>query len=165
MPVPLWARLHFVCAADPLSRLIAWYGRGAQGLSHVDIELPDGTLVGARSNVINGIPAGFQRRPANYAKWIRVSTVTLPLTELQAMRAYRWVRNTVGAKYDTAAILGFVEGSALHKRGEYICSAAGTEFLRQAGKLPTLPIAASQVTPDTLQMMAIAAGGKWENVK
>jgi hypothetical protein len=53
-------KLRFVRGLDFSSRVIAWFSAGH--LSHVDAVMPDGSLLGARSDVIKGIPTGVQIR-------------------------------------------------------------------------------------------------------
>lgn len=110
-------RLQFVLGASLSSRLIAWYGQGYGGYSHVDAVLPDGRLLGARSDAVGGVYPGVRVRPANYEKWVRRTLVELPVTE---SRAHAWVealQRQVGCQYDKQAILGFILGRREHTKG------------------------------------------------
>jgi len=158
-------RLQFVLGQDLSSRLIAWYGNGYGGYSHVDSILPDGSLAGARSDVITlsdgrKLPAGFQIRPHDYEKWARRCVVELDSTVGEAADWEDWLRKQVNRQYDKQAILGFILGRRDHGAGQWICSAAAAEGLVIGGKMPSPPIPLSQITPNSLFLMTAAIGGK-----
>lgn len=163
-------RLQFVLGADFSSRLIAWYGNGYGGYSHVDAVLPDGSLAGARDDVIDpitpgwtggAIPSGFHIRPPFYEKWKARDVISLPSTTAQEAAWEAWLRQQVGAPYDTGAIWGFALGRQDHDAGHWICSAAQTQALEQASLLPHIVSPpTSQITPNSLRLMVLAIGGK-----
>lgn len=153
-------RLQFVLGRGLSSRLIAWYGNGYRGYSHVDAILHDGTLCGARSDAVGGRPAGVQIRPANYEKWVRRCVVTLESTEDQSARWERYLRSQVGRHYDKGSILGFVFGEEMHQAGRWICSALQTRALELVGKIQPLPTPPAQVTPNSLLIATCAVGGR-----
>lgn len=154
-------RLHFVLGAGLSSRLIAWYGSGYGGYSHVDAILSDGTLAGARSDAVGDRPPGFQIRPAAYEDWKRTATVEVPCAPHKALEWEMWLRKQVGRQYDKDAILGFVLGKRLHEEGHWICSAAQTEALRHVSLLYRTATVDSEITPNALfQLVTAGLGGK-----
>jgi hypothetical protein len=158
-------RISFVYGASLTSRLIAWYGQGSGGYSHVDIVLPDGSLLGARDDVIGGAPrAGIYIRPDHYEKWLRRCIVEIPCTKAQADAAEKWGHAQVGKEYDRGAILSFIFGTKQHEPGHWICSALGTGFLRAGKLLHELPIHPSQVTPNALHLLATAGSGGTQTI-
>lgn len=152
-------RLSFSCGASLSSRLIAWYGNGYGGFSHVDAVLPSGALLGARDDRVGGQPAGVHIRPDNYEKWIRRTIVTIPCTQAQATAWESWLRAQVGKPYDSGAIWGFILGVRGHQNGHWICSACQTGALRHIGVLHPFSVPDAQVTPDSLFLMATAGAG------
>lgn len=163
--VPASIKLSFVCGADLSSRLIAWYGNGYGGFSHVDAVLPSGELLGARDDAIGDAPPGVQVRPDNYEKWIRRTIVTILCTQEQAVAWERWLRSQIGKPYDSGAIWGFIFGTPSHEQGHWICSACQTGALKQAGLLHPFSVPDSQVTPDALFLMSTAGiGGIAEDI-
>ena len=163
-PIDAYVRLSFVCGADWSSRLIAWWGNGAGGFSHVDALLADGTLLGARDDTIKtkegvAIPPGVQIRPDNYEKWVRREIVKIPCTSQQAADWDAWLRAQVNSEYDKAAILSFITGTPMHEAGHWICSACQSGGLIQVGLLRPSPIPTSQITPDALYLLATSGIG------
>jgi hypothetical protein len=156
--------LSFVCGADISSKLIAWYGNGYGGFSHVDSILSDGTLAGARNDKIQykdeTLPAGFQIRPKDYEEWSRRDIVQLEVADQQAVDWEDWLRHQVGKPYDSGAIIGFLFGFEDHEKGHWICSAAGAGGLIHANVMPKPPVPLHQITPNSLHLMLYALGGK-----
>lgn len=152
--------LQFVLGADWTSKLIAWYGNGYGGYSHVDAVMPDGALAGARSDVVGNKPAGFQIRPAKYASWKRCTRVSIPCNADKRQRWLDLIEQKVGAAYDKADIVGLVIGRRLETNGAWICSAAQTDLLQAIALLPTpFPFIKQQITPNTLLAMCCSIGG------
>lgn len=153
-------KLQFVCGSDISSRLIAWYGQAYAGYSHVDAILGDGSLLGARADHPGGTASGVQARPATYERWARRDVVELPSSPAQAFSWECWLRSQVGKPYDMGSIWGFVLGRPEHEEGRWICSALQTAALEHVNLMPKLPVHSSQVTPDSLRLLAYALGGK-----
>lgn len=153
-------RLQFVLGPDWSSRLIAWYGTGYGGYSHVDAVLKDGTLLGARSDTAGGQPPGVQIRPANYEKWVRQDRVELAVTPADAAEWERYLRTQVGCPYDKQGILGFILGEKRHTPGYWICSALQTDALEHIHRIAPLPVPPQQVTPDALLLVVSTAGAR-----
>lgn len=152
-------RLQFVLGAGLSSRLIAWYGQGYGGWSHVDAILPDGSLLGARSDSIGGQLPGVRIRPQNYERWLRRTVVELPGTSGLVPSWVAWLKRQLGDPYDSEAIWGFIEGKQEHARGHWICSACQTEGLKVIEWLPRRgPVPSSRITPDALLQMCWARG-------
>lgn len=128
-------RWQFVLGAGWSSRLIAWYGEGYNGFSHVDAILPNGDCLGARSDIIKGIPAGFQRRPPAYEKWERRIVLQLESTPAEATAWEESLNRKIGCGYDKADILGFILGVPLAQPGHWICSAAQVDTMIEIGRL------------------------------
>lgn len=150
--------MQFVLGASLSSRLIAWYGQGYGGFSHVDAVLDDGSLLGARSDEPGGTKSGVQRRPAEYERWIHRQVLTLPGSAARAPTWQDWLLTQVNKPYDMGSIWGFLLGRAEHEKGHWICSALQTRALQRAALLPALPLHDSQVTPDSLRLMVLAIG-------
>ncbi len=150
--------LQFVCTDSILSKLIAWYGNGWHGFSHVDAVLPDGSLLGARSTSVGGKPPGVQIRPANYEKWIRVSRISFNPSQSQADTWVNWLVSQVGKQYDMSNILDFIIGDKTHQDGRWICSALQMAALLQVKLLSPAGVPAQQITPDTLHAICCASG-------
>ncbi len=156
--------LQFVLGRSFPSRLIAWYGQGYGGFSHVDGVLEDGSLIGARSDSVGGQPPGIRIRPSGYESWARRAVVTFPHTEELYPIYERNAKKRIGEGYDKADILGFILGISLSQPGHWICSAFQTEQLEPGGVnlLPLLPVQPQQITPNTLLLMCVAAGAHYE---
>jgi hypothetical protein len=158
-------RLQFVLGKALSSRLIAWYGQGYGGYSHVDAVLSDGSLLGARSDRItvkdgHTYPAGVQIRPQGYERWVVRTTVELPCDPLLTIRWEHYLRDQVGEPYDKQAIVGFLLGQRAHAKGHWICSALQRKALRRVTLLHYCPIPESQTTPDALfQLVTAGLGG------
>lgn len=154
-------RLQFVLGAGLSSRLIAWYGQGYGGWSHVDCVLANGLLVGARSDKIAGVPPGIQARAPGYEDWIRSVLIEIPGTESVYDSWERNVTDRIGDQYSQQSILNFITGRYKEDKGRWICSAFATEELVNVHVMDSPPIPASQVTPDALHFAIIAGlGGK-----
>ena len=152
-------KLQFVLGSGLSSRLIAWYGQGYGGWSHVDAILSDGSLLGARSDKVGGQPAGVHVRPPGYERWVRTQVVDIPSTPTEDFLWERWLRTQIGAPYDQQAIISFALGRRSHGEGRWICSALQTGALYQVRKLHGLPVPDSQVTPDALFLIVTAGLG------
>lgn len=160
-------RLQFVLGAGVSSRLIAWYGQGYGGYSHVDAVLADDTLLGARSDAVGGQRPGVRVRPPGYETWRRRTLVELPGSELKFMQWADALERQIACQYDKQAILGFLLGRREHTKGHWICSALQTHALKHCHLLHRVPIPDSQVTPDNLFTLVTAGlGGRiLENVE
>lgn len=156
-------RWQFVLGSGVSSRLVAWYGQGYGGWSHVDAILSDGTCLGARSDTIrhDGMtyPPGVQIRAAGYEAWVRRSVIEIRCPQPNEVIWEDFLRSQVGCQYDKADILGFVLGRELKTDGEWICSALQLAGLEHAGILHKLHVTPQQCPPNMLFTVLDTLGG------
>ena len=150
-------RLQFVLGDAFSSRAIAWFSAGR--LSHVDAILPDGRLLGARSDAADG-KKGVQIRRANYEKWASRVVIEVPTNRSQEQAFYAFLMNQVGKPYDHMAIWGFVLNRAWREDDAWICSELQAAAMEEAGILPELYSKVSKISPQMLAVVATAIGGK-----
>lgn len=151
-------RLQFVLGADCSSRLIAWWGQGYDGYSHVDAVLSTGELAGARSDAIGGKPAGYQIRPANYEVWKRRTVMAKDVPQDVADGWEAYLHTGIGAPYDKADILGFLIGRSMATAGHWVCSWKIIDTIQTFDLMPSICLPSSQVTPNTLAALCSATG-------
>lgn len=151
-------RWQFVLGEDLSSQLISWYGQGYGGWSHVDLILPDGHLLGARSDRVGGAPPGVQIRTPDYAKWKRRTVLTLPCSPVQASTAVNFAVSQVGTQYDGMDILGFILGRELATKGRWICSALQLVVAETAAVIPHLHVTPQQCPPNMFFSIINAVG-------
>ena len=158
-------KVQFVLGADWPSRVIAWWGQGYGGWSHVDAVMDDGWLLGARDDVIDppGLPvvkAGVQLRPPNYERWARRSVIDIPATPIEERRWLDFLQHQINFQYDSGAILAFITGRREPTApGHWICSALQMGAARASGKAFATLIPDSQVTPNSLYLLFTAGLG------
>ena len=150
-------RLQFVRGSGLSSAAIAWFSQGT--FSHVDAVLPDGTLLGARSDVCGGQPPGVRVRPHGYEVWTQRVVFSIPASDAQAEAWEAFLRSQVGKPYDKIAILGFALGRDWRDDGAWICSELGAAALEATGIVPQLYLAAAKITPEALALVCSAIGG------
>jgi uncharacterized protein YycO len=104
------------------SKAIEWFSHSKW--SHVDTVMPGGSLLGARSDVIQGIPAGVQIRPANYVhkEHDRLKRVHIPCADAVAKAYYDFVLAQVGKPYDKTAIFAFIVDRNWEAPDSWFCS-------------------------------------------
>jgi len=151
-------KLQFVRGGGFSSSLIAWFSAGA--FSHVDCVLPDGRLLGARSDACGGQPPGVRIRPAGYEAWKqRVVMSMAPKDSASEMKFYSFLNDQLGKPYDRIAIIGFATGRDWRDPQEWFCSELAAAALETAGLLPALYTPANKVTPAALALVISAVGG------
>lgn len=152
-------RLQFVREPHLSSRLIAWFGAGQ--FSHVDAVLPNGRLLGARSDAAGGKPPGVHVRPQGYHAFDRCSIMEVPATWRQSQDFYGFLYDQIGKPYDHKAIWGFIVNRNWRDELAWYCS----ELLPAAGErsliLPPLALETSKITPVSCALAFSAAGGKF----
>lgn len=151
--------LQFVGARGLASSIIERFGAGS--FSHVDAELPDGTLLGARSDSIGGRPPGVQIRPADYglAGWrIKVKCHILA-SDIQEADFYDFLKAQEGKPYDKLAIFAFVIGRDWRDDSAWFCDELDAAGLERAKVIPDLYLPASKMSPTSLAL-ALSATGK-----
>lgn len=131
-------RLRFVQGLGWGSQLIALVSDGH--LSHVDAMMPDGTLLGARSDSIGWPPhishdfnwSGVRRRPNPYEDVAKVVIYEIQdTTAEQDAKFYGFLASQEGKPYDHLAILAFGFGRNWRDMDAWYCSeliAAGLEL-------------------------------------
>lgn len=132
---------------------IAWFGGGI--FSHVDCVLPDGRLLGARSDKIAG-PAGVQIRPAGYEDWKTRVQFSIQTNAHQEKRFYDFLNLQVGKPYDPLAIWGFVFGRAWRDTDAWICSELQCAALEEAKIVKPLYLASNRITPNAFALLLSA---------
>lgn len=149
-------RLQFVLGYGLSSQAIAWFSAGH--FSHVDAILPDGRLLGARSDAIGGRPPGVQIRLPDYEKWKERVVMMLPSTPDQERSFLGFLDKQLGKPYDSTAIWGFATGRDWRNPDDWFCSELLTAALEIAGVCPTLYTPSNKVTPAALAMVMSALG-------
>jgi hypothetical protein len=151
-------RWQFVRGSGLSSAAIAWFSSGV--FSHVDTVLPDGRLLGARSDTVGGITPGVRIRPANYEKWAHRMVMEIPCTAWQENAYYEFLHKQIGKPYDKRAIWGFVTGRNWRDDDSWICSEV-TAASAEAGTLfPRLYLPVNKITPVALACLGSAIKGK-----
>lgn len=154
-------RLQFSRQADPVSSLIAWMGSAP--FSHTDIILPDGNLLGARSDRVVGKPPGVQIRPPGYAKFAARVIFTLQCTDAQAGAFYDFLHKQIGKPYDKWTILGFVTGRNWRQDNAWICSELVVRAAEIATIIPYVYLAANKISPGAAALAFSAIGATWQD--
>jgi hypothetical protein len=149
--------LQFVLGKGVSSGAIAWFSQGH--FSHVDAVLPDGSLLGARSDRIKGIDPGVQVRPPNYEKWLKRTQFTIPCTLSQYLDWLDFLYEQLHRPYDKKAIWAFATGRDWREEDSWICSELQCAALEVAKIVPCLYLAANKVTPVMCAMVASAVQG------
>lgn len=146
--------LQFVGNSSIGSRLIEWFDHGEY--SHVDTVLPDGALLGARDDVIDGIPAGVQIRPASYVAQDVVLRVCLPASDAIANAYYDFVQAQIGKPYDEKAIAAFALGRDWRTADAWFCSELVAAGLEESRFVPILSAPCNKIAPDDLLLVVSA---------
>lgn len=136
------------------SRLIKWFDHG--DYSHVDTVMPDGSLLGARNNVISGIPAGVQIRPASYVEGYISKRVSIPCADSQADVYYDFVQTQIGKPYDQLAIVAFAIGRNWRNDSAWFCSELNSSALEKSGVVNRLIAPANKIAPNGLLLVLSA---------
>jgi uncharacterized protein YycO len=141
-------RMQFVLGSGLSSRAIAWFSSGH--FSHVDAILPNGRLLGARSDQIGHVPPGVEIRAPFYEKWKERVVMTLVTDRAKERAFYDFLHAQLGKPYDKTAIWGFVTGRDWRDDKAWFCSELQTAALEIAGIFPTLYAPRNKITPATL---------------
>lgn len=138
--------LQFSTTSGVSSALIRVFEHG--WCSHVDVVLPDGRLLGARSDSIGGAPAGVQIRSAGYEDWSRIERVRLQTSPDMEKRFYDFLHAQIGKPYDRLAIVAFAVNRDWRERDQWFCSELVAAALEVCGWFP-LPLSnvANKITP------------------
>ena len=153
-------KLQFVLGHDWTSDLIAWFGGANTGFSHVDAVLPDGCLLGSRSDQIGLIPPGVQIRPPAYDRWRYYRVLTVPATPAQDVAFYEFLHQQLGKPYDKTAIVSFILNRNWREDDAWYCSELQTAALEAAGVIPELVSTPAKISPNALSLIVSAIGAK-----
>jgi uncharacterized protein YycO len=146
--------MQFAGSSSITSRLIQWFDHGE--FAHVDTVLTDGTLLGARDDVMDGCPSGVQIRSADYQQGYVLKRVTLPCTDDQQKTYYDFVMAQIGKKYDEKAIAAFAVGRDWRAPDSWFCSELCAAALEESGVVPTLSAPCNKIAPDDLLLVVSA---------
>jgi hypothetical protein len=138
-------QVQFVRGASLSSAAIEVFSAGH--LSHVDLVLPDGNLLGARSDAIGGAPPGVQIRPPGYEKWLLRVVFSVPATDAQALAFWNFARAQVGKPYDKLAIFAFVINRNWRDDDAWFCSELCMRCFEVAGVVQQLFSTPNKITP------------------
>jgi hypothetical protein len=145
--------LQFAAMDDPASEAIKFFERGWP--SHVDAVLPDGRLLGARSDVVMGIPAGVQIRPAGYEEFTRTCVLTLETDPEIEKAFYSFLFTQLGKPYDKTAIVAFAFHRDWQEEDSWFCSEMQAAALLASKFLPNpLSEVANVITPRDCLLIA-----------
>jgi len=138
--------------------------------SHVATLLPGGKQVlDARANVIGGVPAGVQVRPASYlASPYVVDLYEIPCTAAQLEAAYRRLQTQAGKPYDTLAIINFgiglvsgdYEDRNWREESAWFCDELCVWSWEMEGICPQLQITPNRIAPGPACLIAGALGAR-----
>ncbi len=155
-------QLQFVQGKALSSRAISWFSSGH--FSHVDIVLPDGRLLGARSDSADEVK-GVAVRRADYEVWRKRVVFTIPCSTFQSVSCHDFAFAQVGKPYDHTAILGFMFDRAWMDSDAWYCSELVMAALQHAGVVSPLYLAANKITPVAAALVVSAlAGTTWATV-
>jgi hypothetical protein len=149
-------KLQFVLGENLASLAIAWFNSGH--FSHVDSVLPDGTLTGARSDIIGG-GSGVRNRPAGYETWRRRVVMYVPCTPEQYAKYWAFINAQLGKPYDMSAIVAFMLDRNFHDPDQWFCSELVTAALEAAGIIGTLFEGCNKVSPTPLALVVSSIEG------
>lgn len=122
--------------------------------------MPDGSLLGARSDRIGGKPPGVQVRPANYARWPLRVVYSLDVLPWQEETFYGFLDAQIGKPYDKLAIWAFVLNRNWRDVDSWICSELQARALEIAGVLRPSLLPVNKITPVMLAELVGEAGAQ-----
>lgn len=161
-------RIDFLLGQDWTSRLIARYGANTGGWSHCASVLKDGRLLDARSDVLDGVPAGVHIRKSITERWVRKCTTTLEVTDVEYEEWEANLRAKITDAYGRSDIVSMLLGRPGHHNGQWICSALainGVQHISRSWTAPhlgfipyPLPMEAHEISPDMALVILATAG-------
>jgi uncharacterized protein YycO len=96
--------------------------------SHVDLVLPDGSLLGARTD------GGVKIRKAGYAKFSKIAIYQADVPDEVGAKIYEFARAQVGKKYDKTGIVNFfIQNRNWRETDSWFCSELAAAAFAQAG--------------------------------
>ena len=152
--------LQFVAEHTVGSFAIRWFGGGAKrAVSHVDAVMPDGDLLGARSDRAGQKPPGVEIRPSRYRRFYRRIIVSLPCSEQQQELFYSFLLKQIGKPYDHTAVMAFFVSRDWREDNCWICSELQAAALEFCGILPYLYLTPNLITPTELALLTSVIPG------
>lgn len=143
--------LQFSVCDDLGSWLIRQYDHGPW--SHVDAVLPEGGLLGARNDIVSGIPAGVHIRPPGYHAFLGTKIITVPCADALTGLFYAFLRGQIGKPYDQTAIAGFVFQRDWREHDSWFCSELQATAMETVGIFPhKLATPTEKLTPSGLYL-------------
>lgn len=149
--------LQFVEGSGLGAGMIKWFGHGKY--SHVDCVLPEGGMLGARSDRVGGKSPGVQVRPAGYTKKEKVELVRIPCTDEQQAAFYNFARSQIGLDYNKIAIVAFFFAADWSDPMQRFCSQLAMMCFQAAGFLQNLTEPSNKIDPDDLRLLISAVWG------
>jgi len=151
--------LQFVQGNDWQGQLIEWFSHGAD-YCHVDTVMPDGKLLGARSDNVGGAEPGVQLRDPSYVGEAKTLRVDLSVTADQMAKYFSFLSAQLGKPYDMEGILAFISGRDWHQTDSWFCSELVAAGLEACGFFQwPLATSSNKVTPPDL-LLAISSRQK-----
>ncbi len=153
--------IDFLRGPDLSSSLIAWFGQGTGGYSHVASVLKDGRYLDARSDNLWKVPSGVHIRDPKSERWIRKRRATLEVTPAEYASWEANLRAKITDGYGRGDIQGFILGRDEHQAGHWICSALAINAVQHIKKIPfPLVVPAHAITPNVALLLVQTAGFK-----
>lgn len=150
---------QFSCQDDLGSEAIRIFEHGEY--SHVDMVLDDGSLLGARDDVMMGIAPGVQVRPSAYVNFSAVKVVKIPCTDDEKTKFYSLAFSQVGKPYDESAILAFVAGRNWRSEDSWFCSELGLWCLEGSFLPYKAALTENKATPGDLFLVSSVFTDVW----
>lgn len=122
--------------------------------------MPDGTLLGARSDSVGGQPPGVWIRPPDYAKFALKVVMEIPCGAWQEKQYYDFLRSQISRPYDKQAIWAFALNRDWRQPDSWICSELQAKAGEHAEVWPQLYLAANKITPVALALVVSAVKGR-----
>lgn len=140
---------QFSTEAGISSWLLRWFTHSH--FSHVDIQLSDGSLIGAR------LSGGVRLRPSNYAKFTRIERIAIDVSETEYAAAIDWLYSKIGTKYDIKAIFAFMFNRNWRDMKRLFCSEYYIDLLEYLKKI-RVRTPANRITPNDAYLLAYTIG-------
>jgi hypothetical protein len=145
-------RIRFVTESGFVAGAIRWVTFSE--FSHTELELPDGTWLGAHAG------SGVQIHPANYYNSVFERRYAIPLAQTNYDAAMKYALAQIGTPYNYSDIAGLLFHRNMTGKGRAICSQFVFDVM-QAGGLQPLNVLSGydfRVTPDTLHLSPLFIG-------
>lgn len=134
-----------------VSETIRTWTRG--NYSHVDIVMPSGTLLGARSD------GGVQIRQPNYAPFTTTKRVMFGGGKDWDDAFYTFLMEQIGKPYDTWAVAGLALDRDWRHPDKWFCSELAAAALEQGHFILPLSTGFSFISPRDIELIASILGG------